>query len=120
MVLDMADDITEAIGVGPLCILGVCDAEAEFWAGPFVLGSSGFFRFLREPSFSALSNTTFAILSNSAQTPNIRFTPPFSSSAFSIDKKLTTKFINRTSDRARGSWGFCKMFPNSVTSAETG
>ena len=37
-----------------------------------------------------------------------------------MERKLTTRFINFTSERALASWGFCSMFANSVTNADTG
>lgn len=84
--------------------------------------SSVVFLFLLDDSFSALSRTTFAILSNSEHMLSMRFVPPLSScpSEPSIDKKFTTTFINFTSALDLGSWGFCSMFPNRVTRAETG
>ncbi len=71
-------------------------------------------------SFSALSKTTLAILSNSEHTPSIRLTPPFSSSVPNMERKPTTRFISRTSDLALGSCGFWRIFPNNVTRADTG
>lgn len=92
------------------------------WGTCCVLGSSAWlFRFLRvDDCFSALSSTTFAILSNSEHTPNIRFILPFSSSCVSIERKLTTKFMSLTSCRAFGSKGFCRILAKRVTSADTG
>lgn len=71
-------------------------------------------------SLSALSRTTFAMRSNSAQTLSMRRTLPFASSEQSVDKKETTRFINFRSDLVRLSCGFCKMLAKSVTSADTG
>lgn len=85
-------------------VLGGIEELAGIGALVLADWSSLFFRFLLdEDSFSALSRTTFAIRSNSEQTPNMRFTPPFSPSVPSVERKVTTRFIRRTSDRARGS-----------------
>lgn len=82
---------------------------------------SAFLRFLRPAfSFSAFSIMTLLIRSNSEQIPIVRWTPPVSISCPSADRNVTTMFNNRVSDLARGSRGFCRMFPNSVTSAVTG
>lgn len=93
----------------------VFEADLLAWEG------SAFFRFLRPTlSFSAFSIMTLLMRSNSEQMPSIRCTPPVSISWPNAERNVTTMFINLVSDRARGSRGFCKMLPNSVTSAETG
>ena len=69
---------------------------------------------------SPFSKTTRAIRSNSELTLSIRFTPPCSSVTERRERKLTTWFINRTSERARGSCGFWSMLAKRVTRAETG
>lgn len=82
---------------------------------------SAFLRFLRPAfSFSAFSIMTLLMRSNSEQIPMVRCTPPVSISCPSADRKVTTMFRSRVSDLARGSRGFCRIFPNSVTSAVTG
>jgi hypothetical protein len=110
------------VGVAAETGFGVCvwdDAGgglvADFAAGSWL------FLFRREDcSFSAFSMIALAILSNSEQTPNMRCTPPVSASCPSVERKVTTRFMSRVSDRALGSRGFWRMFPKSVTSAETG
>lgn len=82
---------------------------------------STFFRFRREDcSFSARSITSLAMRQNSAQIPSIRCTPPCSASWPSMERKVTTRSINRVSDLARGSNGFCRMLLKRVMRAETG
>lgn len=109
------------------------EKRAEEWGGcegllaegsrcPSVVSSSGaFLRFLRAwDSFSALSRTTLAILSNSPHRPSIRLMLPLDSSETRVERKLTTTFISLTSERARPSFGFWRILAKRVTSAETG
>lgn len=90
-------------------------------AGLLACEDSAFLRFLRPAfSFSAFSIMTLLMRSNSEQIPIVRCTPPVSISWPNADRKVTTMFNRRVSDLARGSRGFCRMFPKSVTSAVTG
>jgi hypothetical protein len=45
---------------------------------------------------------------------------PLDSSETKVERKLTTTFINLTSDRARASVGFWRILAKRVTSADTG
>lgn len=111
----------KAAEVGGGC---VCLAEGEDESSPSPCSaeySGAFLRFFREwDSFSALSRTTLAIRSNSPQRPSIRLMLPLDSSETKVERKLTTTFINLTSDRARASLGFCRMLAKRVTRADTG
>lgn len=128
------------VGVFALAVggLGVCAEEEDPWfevdarrigfevvfvleAGLLACEDSAFLRFLRPAfSFSAFSIMTLLMRSNSEQIPMVRCTPPVSISCPNADRKVTTMFKSRVSDLARGSRGFCRMFPNKVTSAVTG
>jgi len=111
----------KAADVGGGCVR-LADGEVDSCPSPCSAESSGaFLRFFREwDSFSALSKTTLAILSNSPQRPSMRLMLPLDSSETKVERKLTTTFINLTSDRARASLGFWRMLAKRVTRADTG
>ncbi len=103
---------------GAALFCGICGSVVSEIESLVVL-----FLFRRKFSLSLFSRTTLAMRSNSAHTPNMRLTPPLppcSSTTLRIDRKLTTWFINLTSERARASCGFWRMLAKSVTREDTG
>lgn len=110
----------KAAGLGGGCVR-LADGEVSSPSFCSAESSGAFLRFLREwVSFSDLSRTALAILSNSPQRPSIRLMLPLDSSETRVERKLTTTFISFTSDRARASVGFWRMLAKRVTRADTG
>ena len=87
-------------GCGAVRFCGICGVFCAVSSSSILL----LLRFRREwDSLSPLSRTTRAMRSNSAHTPSMRLTPPCSSVTASKERKITTWFINLTSERARAS-----------------